>query len=101
MLKPNAAVPDRRKVAGPLLIKISDMENVKGNGVISSMHATIAIDGWSTMKNQPVIGVCIYVSCKCYLIGTIGTTGNPHTTEFLVGLLKLQIEQTEKTGMWN
>ena len=48
------------------------------------------------MKNQPVIGVSIYVSGKSYLIETIDTTGNPHTTEFLVSLLKFQIEQTEK-----
>ena len=61
MLKPNAAVPDRRKVAGPLLDEIFDMEKAKVKSVISGMNATIAIDGWSTMKNQPVIGVCIYV----------------------------------------
>ena len=90
MLKPNATVPDRYKVAGPFLDEIFDMEKAKAKSVISGMHATIAIDAWSTM-----IGVCIYVTGKCYLIETIDTTAT-FTTEFLVDLLKLQIEQTEK-----
>ena len=49
-------------------------------------------------EKSPVIGVCKYVSGKCYLIGTIDTTGD-HTTEFLVDLMKIQIEQTEKKTM--
>ena len=38
MLKPNTAVLDRREVAEPLLVKISDMENAKVKGVISGMQ---------------------------------------------------------------
>ena len=45
-------------------------------------------------EERPVIGVCKYVSGKCFLIETIDTTGD-HTTE-LLDLMKLQFEQTEK-----
>ena len=64
MLKPNVTVPDRRKIAGPLLDEIFDIEQKKVTAEISGMNATIAIDGWSTITNQPVIGVCIYVHGK-------------------------------------
>ena len=71
MLKPNVTVPVRRKIAGPLLDEIFDIEQKKVTAETSGMNATIAIDGWSTIKNQPVIGVCIYVHGKCYLIETL------------------------------
>ena len=96
MLKPGAIIPDRRNIGGNLLDEIYEEEQAKVKHLISGMSATIAIDGWSTITNQPIIGICIYAAGNCYLVDTIDTTGDSHTTEFLVDLLLHQIEEIQE-----
>ena len=53
------------------------------------------IDGWSTKMMEPVIGVAINVVGKGYLFDTLDTTGQPHTSDYLIDLCKNQIAKIE------
>ena len=63
--------------------------------LIQGSNATLMIDGWSNLKNEPVIGVAFMAKGKCYLANTIDTLGTQHTSENLVQIVKEQIEHCE------
>ena len=65
--------------------------------LIQGSNATLMIDGWSNLKNEPVIGVAFMAKGKCYLANTIDTLGTQHTSENLVQIVKEQIEHCEST----
>ena len=95
MLKPGAIVPDRKKLAGPLLDEIYEDELTKVKSHVKGLPVTMAIDGWSTIMNDPVIGVCFYAAGKCYLLETVDTTGENHNTAYTTEIalkFKRQIE---------
>ena len=51
--------------------------------LLNGANATLAMDGWSTITNEPVIGVCIISSYGSFLVDTADTTGAKHTGNFL------------------
>ena len=55
-------MPDRHDVGGKFLDEIYAEERDKVRLKVKDQVATIAIDGWSTIQNCPVIGVCIYTT---------------------------------------
>ena len=57
-MKPGAVIPDRRRLAGELLDEVYEQEKEKVKVKVRGMNATLAIDGWSTLTNEPVLGVC-------------------------------------------
>ena len=83
-LRPGTTVPDRRRIGGELLDEIYASEQTKVKRMVSGSNVTLAIDGWSTLTNEPVLGVSFYHCGKCYLVNTMSTIGESHTTEYLV-----------------
>ena len=84
MLRPGTTVANRNKISDELVDKIYDEEKLKVAAVVNGLSATIVMDGWSTLDNQPVLGISFYSGRKSFLVNTIDTSGKPHTTEYLV-----------------
>ena len=59
------------------------------------MKATVALDGWSTITNDAIICLSFTAGGESYLVNTIDTRGEQHTTAFLGSLLEKQIHQCE------
>ena len=89
-LRPGTTVPDRRRIGGELLDEIYSSEQTKVKRMVSGSNVTLAIDGWSTLTNEPVLGVSFYHCGKCYLVNTMSTIGESHTTEYLVQVTREQ-----------
>ena len=98
-LRPGTTVPDRRRIGGELLDEIYASEQTKVKRMVSGSNVTLAIDGWSTLTNEPVLGVSFYHCGKCYLVNTMSTIGESHTTEYLVQVTREQMEHVRKV-LW-
>ena len=72
-LRPGYVPPDRHEVGGPLLDTVYEQENAKIAVLLHGKLATLAFDGWSDPKSNPVIGVSTTVSGETYLCKTIYT----------------------------
>ena len=79
-LKPGVDVPNRGTLAGPLPDELYEAEK-KSKEKIIDRNAILALDGWSTISNEPFIGISITTRTGLFLINTIDTTGHPHTAE--------------------
>ena len=66
MLKPGTTPLDRKVCAGSLLNEVFDFNLCKVKNSVKGLVGSMAIDGWSTITNDPVIGVCVYIGGKCY-----------------------------------
>ena len=95
-LRPGTTVPDRRRIGGELLDEIYASEQTKVKRMVSGSNVTLAIDGWSTLTNESVLGVSFYHCGKCYLVKTMSTIGESHTTEYLVQVTCEQMEHVRK-----
>ena len=60
MLRPGTTIPNRNKISDELVDKIYDEEKLKVAVVVNGLSATIVIDGWSTLDNQPVLGISFF-----------------------------------------
>ena len=93
--RPGTTIPERRKISGELLDEVYDQEKQKVKQQVQKAHVTLAIYGWSTLTNDPVLGISFYKSGVCYLVNTINTSGEPHTSDYLVQVVKDQIAYVE------
>ena len=92
-LKPGVEIPNRKRLAGPILDELYNEEQKKVKALCSGMMGTLAIDGWSTVTNEPVIGVNVTTNSGSYLVDTVDTSGFPHNSEYLASLTKEQIDK--------
>ena len=74
-LRPGTTIPERRKISGELLDEVYDQEKQKVKQQVQKAHVTLAIDGWSALANDPVLGISFFKSGVCYLVNTINTSG--------------------------
>ena len=58
--------------------------------------ATLAIDGWSNLTNDPVVGISLTTKGKTCLIDAVDTTGQMHTTEYMTELTSNAITKAEE-----
>ena len=65
-LKPGVEIPNRKRLAGPILDELYNEEQKKVKALCSGMMGTLAIDGWSTVTNEPVIGVNVTTNSETW-----------------------------------
>ena len=58
--------------------------------------ATLAIDGWSNLTNDPVVGISLTTKGKTCLIDAVDTTGQMHTTQYMTELTSNAITKAEE-----
>lgn len=61
--------PNRKRIAGDLLNSASDSleQKVEMASKNSTGPITISQDGWSNVRNDPILATCLYVDGKSYL----------------------------------
>ena len=93
MLRPGYKPPSRLAVGGQLLETIYEEELDKCRTVLENKNATLDIDGWSNIHNEPVICASIVVENSSYLVKTVDTSGKPHTGNYLAELAEEIIKE--------
>ena len=91
---PGNKILSRQTLAGPLLGKVFADEKLKVEKVVKD-HCTMMIDGWSTKVMESVLGVAISFLGQTFLSDTLETSGQPHTTDYLVEILKEELTKIE------
>ena len=96
ILKPRQRIPDRKKLAGPVLDELYEQEKEKVKKNLGNCKATLALEGWSTFTNDPVIGISITREAGVFLTNIIDTIGESHTSEYLINVLKTEANKCEE-----
>ena len=95
ILKPATGIPNPKKLAGPILDELYEQKK-KVTKNLRNCNATLELDGWSTIPNDPVIGMSITTEAGVLLANTIDTIGESHTSDFLFKVLKTEAKKCEE-----
>ena len=96
MLRPGYKPPNRKIIGGPLLDQIFQEEQATCQELLSNKTVCLSLDGWSNIRNEPIICTCIInEDGQVFLINTTDTSGKPHTSEYLTSLTLKIIQDTE------
>jgi len=85
MLRPDAALPDRRKLAGPLLDKCYNDLKKKQNSYMNSPSSCVCLitDGWSNVRNEPVVNYIGTSPVKTVFLESVATGAQGHTSQWI------------------
>ena len=83
LVRPGIQLPGRRAISGRILEDVYAEEWEKFAKEKKGMHCTMSIDGWSNIKNDPILGIMV----DAHLVETIDTGGDGHTDDYLAGVL--------------
>jgi len=98
LLRPGYQPPSRHDVAGPLLCHIHQQLEKECQGKLEGENVSMALDGWTNIRNEPIVCVCVTTSDgKIYPTMTVNTSGHSHTASYLAEVAKRAIIQTEMT----
>jgi hypothetical protein len=89
MVRPSIKLPKRQTVGGRILDAVYVEEWKAFTSSLDGKYCTMAMDGWSTLTNQPYIAILL----GNHLVDTIDTTGNAHTGEYLAKLMEDGLEK--------
>ncbi|GBP19290.1 hypothetical protein EVAR_79890_1 [Eumeta japonica] len=94
--RPGYLPPNRKNIDGKLLDEVYDTVKSNMENNLKGKVVCMALDGWSNIRNEPI--VCVSVTTtendgSVYLVDTIDTSSNSHTSNYL---LILAIESIKK-----
>lgn len=95
-LRPNYTPPERRRLAGSLLDTVHRElhESVREclNGSISSLIE----DGWSNVRNEPVLATCIQFNGRIYFLRAVDTGASEKNAEYCAQVARDSIRMAEE-----
>ena len=94
-LRPGYTPPNRKQIADIYLPKIYEAEKGKCAEILKDKSVCLSLDGWSNVHNEPIICVTITHNATVYLVDTIDTSGNSHTSDYLTNMAKTSIAKVE------
>ena len=95
-LRPGYQPPSAYQVGNKLLNPIYEEEKEKCLKKLEGKVVCAALDGWSNVKNDPIICVTVTNSGDVNLVDTIDTSGSSHTAEYLCETATHAINKIEK-----
>lgn len=97
MLNPSYKPPSSKTLGGPLLDKVYNEIVSTAKEKAQSKFATLMQDGWSGLKQAPVISHCINVEGRdSIFVNAISTTNEVKDAEYCANLAKDAIEEAEE-----
>jgi hypothetical protein len=97
LLRPGSAPPNRIKLGSVLLDEVYKEQLQLVSQTTEGCRATVAIDGWSSITNTPVLGVAFSVpSEKSFFSHAFDTLGEPHDAAHLLKWAKEAIKRVEE-----
>ncbi|KAB7504956.1 hypothetical protein Anas_09603 [Armadillidium nasatum] len=99
-LRPGYSPPSRRNLAGPLLdIAHNEVENnLKSqlNEVEGKVCITLCMDGWSSVKNDPIIATSMHTGKQSFLLSTIDSGSDKKNAEYCLKCLKEAVDEVKE-----
>ncbi|KAB7505807.1 hypothetical protein Anas_00753 [Armadillidium nasatum] len=99
-LRPGYSPPSRRNLAGPLLdIAHNEVENnlkCQLNEVEGKVCITLCMDGWSSVKNDPIIATSMHTGKQSFLLSTIDSGSDKKNAEYCLKCLKEAVDEVKE-----
>lgn len=96
ILRPGYKPPDRQSIGNKWLEIVH--QNLEESCSIASKNQSVnmSFDGWSNVKNEPIVTGSITMDNGEVLIAkSVDTSGEPHTSVYMKSLLKMSITETQ------
>lgn len=71
------------ETSGESLQNVFDKECRQCVQELQGESVCMTIDGWSNIRNEPIICVCVVKQGKVFLVDTVSTSSNSHTSDYL------------------
>ncbi|KAJ8035218.1 putative AC transposase [Holothuria leucospilota] len=95
-MRPGYKPPSRQDVADKYLPQVYEQEVSKCVDILRGSTVCLGLDGWSNVHNEPNICATVTTeSGQVYLVDTIDTSGEPHTTDYLVKVATASIDKAQ------
>lgn len=96
MLRPGYNPPSADVLANNWLDVIHSKEQDECVKIMENQHVCLALDGWTNVRNEPIICACITKeNGKSVLVDTVDTSGNQHDSTYLKQITEKVILNTE------
>lgn len=99
-LRPGYAGPNRANLSGKLLDLVSteadEALKTQLHSQNKSASVTLMIDGWSNIKNDPIIATCIHTGTYSYFLNAIDCEANAKTAEYCAKIANEAIDYCKK-----
>lgn len=83
MLRPGYKPPTRKSLANDLLSKVHEKMEEEMKETIASKNATLVIDSWSNIHNDPITAACIQIGEKSFVVDVEDSGSKKKTAEYL------------------
>ncbi|KAI2498263.1 transposase [Fragilaria crotonensis] len=85
MLRPDAVLPNRKKLAGPLLDKAFAVLKTKVNKHLEHAGTVVCLttDGWSNVKNEPIVNYMATSPSSTLFLESVSTGEQSHNAEWI------------------
>ncbi|XP_054710424.1 uncharacterized protein LOC129220108 [Uloborus diversus] len=95
-LRPGYVPPNRHQLSGKLLDEAcDDIENCLKKELVDEAALTLILDGWSSVKNDPIFACSIHTGVKSYLFKAMDCGSEKKTAEFCANFAKETLEEVE------
>lgn len=95
MLRPGYVPPTRFDIGGKLLDHVFKEEQNMCKADLENKTVCLSIDGWSNIRNDPIVCSCVTCDGKTVLVDTIDTTDHHHTGDYLETVASASIQKAE------
>lgn len=97
-MHPGYKIPDRKQIANELLDETFQEIQKESATLLNNEIVCLSIDGWANIKRDPII--CSTITNddgRVFLVDTVNTEDQPHTSSNLLKITKMSKELAEQT----
>jgi len=100
MLRPDVILPDRHKLAGPLLDKCYNKLKKNQDCYLTSPSSCVCLitDGWSNIKNEPIVNYMATSPDKTVFLESVATGAQGHTSQWIADDIERVIAKYKNTN---
>ena len=97
ILRPDVKVPSRKRLSGPLLNSSFTSVQKKVDGVLDAATMCITTDGWSNIKNEPIVNYMAASPTVTLFLESVSTGTQGHSSQWIASDIHRIIETYPKT----
>ncbi len=98
LIRPDVVLPDRKKVAGPLLDKCyKQLKNVVDK-YLANQCVCLTTDGWTNILNNPIVNYMVVNSHKSLFLESVSTGEQGHTADWIASDIERVMRSNLKTS---
>lgn len=94
LLRPGYTAPNRKQLSGPLLdVTTNKIDKLMAEELDNDRPITLLQDGWSSVRNDPIIATSIHTGIQSYLLSAVDCKAEKKTAEYCFELADDAIKQ--------